>query len=225
MFIVPFILPKLEQYLQHLWVKDQCYEFYVQQRRLKCCHKELMDLWLLAPYCSDCMFSRTTQAGLLPDIAASNWELDILLSLGNESLVRTQKLLADNSDYSFYCKKCMHELRPWNSDDIYIVKYHLEEYYGIPLETPDKKMVSKKLRNRVFELYGNQCFSCKATNDLHIDHINPVARGGDAAFRNLQPLCKACGNIKGDTAPDVITVYNDMYFQPYPSDSYEGLFW
>ncbi len=108
---------------------------------------------------------------------------------------------------------------------IYIVKYHLEEYYGIPLETPGKKTVSKKLRSRIFDLYDNQCFSCKATEDLHIDHINPVAKGGDAAFRNLQPLCRTCGFKKGDSDPNIVTVFSDMYFQPFPPDYYEGLFW
>jgi hypothetical protein len=53
----------------------------------------------------------------------------------------------------------------------------------------------------------------------------PRFHGGDAAFRNLQPLCTRCGQKKGNTLPTEVSVYSDLYFGPYPSDAYEGLFW
>jgi 5-methylcytosine-specific restriction endonuclease McrA len=84
------------------------------------------------------------------------------------------------------------------------VDYHLEEHYGIPLETPGRRKPSRKIRDRIFQLYDQQCFSCGSGGPLHIDHIRPQAKGGDSAFRNLQPLCGVCGNLKRDTEPEEI---------------------
>ena len=55
--------------------------------------------------------------------------------------------------------------------------------------------------------------------------VSPKSKGGDAAFRNLQPLCEDCGNKKADQLPAEVTVFSDIYFGAYPSDAYEGLFW
>ncbi|MDI6755771.1 MAG: HNH endonuclease [Thermodesulfobacteriota bacterium] len=78
----------------------------------------------------------------------------------------------------------------------------------------------------IIDLYDKTCFGCGAADrELHIDHVLPQSKGGDAAFRNLQPLCEGCGNEKGDSIPDEVKVFSDIYFCPYPSDGYEGLFW
>lgn len=36
----------------------------------------------------------------------------------------------------------------------------------------------------------------KSRNDLHIDHITPVSRGGNCVFSNLQVLCSWCNLSK-----------------------------
>jgi hypothetical protein len=41
----------------------------------------------------------------------------------------------------------------------------------------------------------------------------------------LQPLCERCGNKKSDQDASEVKIYSLMYFGPYPSDGYEGLFW
>jgi 5-methylcytosine-specific restriction endonuclease McrA len=106
------------------------------------------------------------------------------------------------------------------------MNYHLEEHYGIPLETPGRIRPIARIRQKIIELYDRACFGCGSSNKrLHIDHILPRSKGGDAAFRNLQPLCKDCGNMKGNDLPDEVDVYEDIYFGPYASDGYEGLFW
>ena len=79
--------------------------------------------------------------------------------------------------------------------------------------------------SQVFALYDGACFACGATQGLEIDHTMPRARGGDAAFCNLQSLCGPCGNRKGQSAPEEVGVTDPMYFRRPPSDAYEGLFW
>lgn len=137
----------------------------------------------------------------------------------------TQALLREDPDHSFQCKHCQCDLRPWNGDPMWVIDYHLEEHYGIDFVTLGRRQPSRKLRDRIFQLYARKCFRCGSNGRLHIDHIRPQAKGGDSAFRNLQPLCEPCGNLKGDAEPEEIEVFNPLYFTAPPSDAWEGLFW
>lgn len=44
------------------------------------------------------------------------------------------------------------------------------------------------------------CACCGTTNDLTIDHIKPLARGGKHATSNLQWLCRSCNSSKNTHA-------------------------
>ena len=224
--IESFIPDPQENYEDELWVGSECYRFYVRQRRFHCNYKELLDLWLLAPYCTECASSDPLKRHTVPDIVPSGWEMDILCHIGPDTFKRIQNALKEDSEFSLTCKGCMKELRPWQEDDVYVVCYHLEEHYGITLETPGRKQPSKKLRNQIIKLYNEECFGCQRKDvSLHIDHIIPQSKDGDSAFRNLQPLCAKCGNAKGDQLPDTVEFFSSLYFGSYPVDSYEGLFW
>jgi len=154
-----------------------------------------------------------------------SWEENIGWRLGRNTLSIIRKHRKYESDFHLVCKKCGCSLRPWNRDDIYVINYHLEEHYSIPMESGPKKNPSKRFKERIFALYNRKCFNCGTTKDLHIDHILPRSHGGDAAFRNLQPLCSRCGGEKGDSLPEQAEVYSDFYFTSYPLDGHEGLFW
>lgn len=227
LLIEPYIPNRKEQHEDDLWIELECYRFYVKQRQLHCTFEQIMDLWLLAPYCTECALSDPFESNRLPDVLPGTWESDLLLNVGQDTLKQTQQALSENPGYYLPCKHCGKELRPWQGSEIYVISYHLEEHYGIPLETPGKKNPSKKLRKQIVKLYNNICFACDLTGqrNLHIDHIIPQSLGGDSAFRNLQPLCGSCGNLKGNKLPEEIEVYSTIYFEPYPSDGYEGLFW
>ncbi len=45
-----------------------------------------------------------------------------------------------------------------------------------------------------------RCVKCGSEDDIHKDHIRPIAHGGSDAIENLQPLCRACncGKSLGD---------------------------
>ena len=64
-----------------------------------------------------------------------------------------------------------------------------------------KRRGLKKLRVLVFTRDGHKCRFCGRGSpdvELHVDHIIPVAAGGDDELENLQTLCKDCNLGKSD---------------------------
>lgn len=69
MFILePYIPSPQENHEYELWAKAECYRYYVEQRRVHCGFTELLDLWLLAPYCDTCTLADPLMRRHLPDI-------------------------------------------------------------------------------------------------------------------------------------------------------------
>lgn len=203
--------------------------FYVQQRRENCTFMQIMDLWLIVPVCYGCAFEKSLTGNVRPYIHAGNWRSEIEYLVGSAVLERTKRTLRLDSDFSYICKLCGTHLTPWNDDQMSVSQLHLEEHFNIPLETPGRRHPPRTVIKQIKSLYGNKCFSCNrphsAESRLDIDHIIPQSKGGTSAFRNLQPLCGRCGIEKADNIPDEVTVYSTIFFGPYPSDSYSGLFW
>jgi hypothetical protein len=213
-----------ENHRDYRWLREEALRFYVGQRRQHCTYLQLLDLWMQTPMCSDCKASDPLFWGGPPDIGRE-WEEDILWALGEERLATIRARLGEDPDYAITCYKCGRSVCPWDGDDLWVHTYHLEEHFGLPLETPGRRNPSKEVRKRIVDLYDRKCFNCGAGGRLHLDHIRPRAKGGDSAFRNLQPLCVRCGQQKGNSEPEEIGVYDDRYFDDPPSDSHEGLFW
>lgn len=60
---------------------------------------------------------------------------------------------------------------------------------------PKRKAMSKKLRFEVFKRDGFKCMYCGAEAPkavLHVDHVNPVAKGGGNDLLNLVTACDEC---------------------------------
>lgn len=220
----PHIPTKQQQYEFDRWTRRECYEFYVAQRRRFCTCRELLNIWLRAPCCQSCALSDPLDRMRVSDISPSEWERDVSWAVGADTFEMIQEELDDDPDYALMCKRCGCELHPWRSDEVWVITYHLEEHYGIPLEAEGKKP-PKGLRKLILSLYGHTCFGCGEGGELHIDHVLPQSKGGTAAFRNLQPLCETCGGKKDDSIPEEVEVFCDMDFSRCPSDGYEGLFW
>jgi hypothetical protein len=65
----------------------------------------------------------------------------------------------------------------------------------------ERKSLSKRLRFEIFKRDGFACQYCGKTPPdatLVIDHINPVATGGDNDEMNLITSCEACNQGKSD---------------------------
>jgi len=57
---------------------------------------------------------------------------------------------------------------------------------------------NKKNRKFIFDRDGKVCKFCKSVNNLSLDHIIPVSKGGENTFNNIQVLCKSCNSRKGN---------------------------
>ena len=131
--ISPHVPTRQEVWEERKWLENECYQLYVRERRSHCTFKELMDLWLRAPCCDECIQSEMFfEEGGPPDIMRENWELDTLLKLGPDTLKLIRSTSVSSPDCGPLCKLCQTVLQPWNGDDICILSYHLEEHYRIP---------------------------------------------------------------------------------------------
>ena len=86
--------------------------------------------------------------------------------------------------------------------------HHKEANSIIPAPTGFKQQtryqydVSEELRHNIFERDENKCLKCGSVEDLSIDHIIPLSKGGDNSTENLQTLCKRCNSSKGGSIKD-----------------------
>lgn len=62
-------------------------------------------------------------------------------------------------------------------------------YSKVPIPYP--------IRKAVLERDAYRCQQCGDHHDLHVDHIFPESKGGEATLENLQCLCRPCNIKKG----------------------------
>lgn len=76
--------------------------------------------------------------------------------------------------------------------------YYLDEGIWHSICKVERGKVTNKIRFQIYERDGYRCRKChRKTNDLEIDHIIPIAKGGKSTFNNLQTLCHRCNVEKG----------------------------
>jgi len=60
------------------------------------------------------------------------------------------------------------------------------------------RYIPLKIRKEILNKYKNKCVNCGSGENLEIDHIKPLSKGGTNDFDNLQILCKECNVKKGN---------------------------
>lgn len=67
----------------------------------------------------------------------------------------------------------------------------------------ERGKVTNKMRFAIYDRDHYRCRKCgRRTNDLEVDHIIPIAKGGKSTFDNLQTLCHRCNYKKGSSIED-----------------------
>lgn len=62
-----------------------------------------------------------------------------------------------------------------------------------------KKMKYTEVREIVYRRYNGKCAICGkgiAIEEMTIDHIIPLSKGGDGSFSNMQCTCDSCNLMK-----------------------------
>jgi 5-methylcytosine-specific restriction endonuclease McrA len=52
-------------------------------------------------------------------------------------------------------------------------------------------------RKEITKLYASNCFYCGGAGRIELDHVVPLAQGGQHSIGNLVPACMACNRSKG----------------------------
>lgn len=132
---------------------------------------------------------------------------------------------------SYYCKPCRkdysgehyeenkkrrkRQLRRWREQNIERAREITREWQK---ENPVKSVAStERYRSRkvdaegdlttesiqvVYWLHDHTCLRCGAAEDLTVDHIVPLSKGGSNHLSNLQLLCRPCNAHKGTNTWD-----------------------
>ena len=61
---------------------------------------------------------------------------------------------------------------------------------------------SRRRVRRLGKIYGRRCGNCDTVNELTVDHVMPLSKGGPDSFGNWQILCGPCNVTKGATTVD-----------------------
>ncbi|MDQ0793584.1 HNH endonuclease [Streptomyces sp. B1I3] len=78
--------------------------------------------------------------------------------------------------------------------------YSKKRYETIKAQTPWPVLTDYK--EVVFGFYGERCMKCGSEEELTIDHITPIAKGGEHGIWNMQVLCHGCNNKKRELSEE-----------------------
>jgi 5-methylcytosine-specific restriction endonuclease McrA len=68
--------------------------------------------------------------------------------------------------------------------------------------------ISLDVWNRALEFYGNKCLRCFTLENITLDHVIPLSKGGANKIENAQPLCFSCNAKKHTNTTD----YRDIIY-------------
>lgn len=78
--------------------------------------------------------------------------------------------------------------------------YYLDDDIWQTICRVERGRVSNKMRFSIYERDGYRCRKCgRRSNNLEIDHIFPISKGGKSEYSNLQTLCHNCNAKKSNT--------------------------
>lgn len=91
---------------------------------------------------------------------------------------------------------------------------YFQKYWSAILVKPDteenqhtgqeykRRPIPYKMRQEIYARDYHACLKCGATEEITIDHIIPVAKGGSNDRDNLQTLCRSCNSHKRTRVED-----------------------
>lgn len=71
-------------------------------------------------------------------------------------------------------------------------------------------------RDTIYERDGHRCVYCGSTDDLTLDHVMPISRGGGESPANLATCCRSCNSSKRARTPQeagMQMLFGDAYLR------------
>jgi len=62
-------------------------------------------------------------------------------------------------------------------------------------ESSGEKITAEEWQS-VLRQFDGKCACCGSCNDVSMDHVIPLSKGGRHAIENIQPLCRSCNSKK-----------------------------
>ncbi len=119
-----------------------------------------------------------------------NFSIYVKLTLTN--INGDRKGSKDRTFYPKDIKRIIHDLNEKKGS------YYSNEYIWNSICRVERGKVTNKMRFAIYERDGWRCRKCgRRRDDLEVDHIIPIAKGGKSTFDNLQTLCHRCNVKKG----------------------------
>ena len=130
--------------------------------------------------------------------------------------------MTDVQQYCSYCGRVVHRclcgkldsnIRRFleRAEKSFTPAYRMTHYKrGVP---PQIKKQERATMRKYYKVWyeglvvsdGERCANCGMTENLVVDHILPIAKGGLSEIDNLQLLCRECNRIKGKLMIDCHT--------------------
>ena len=116
------------------------------------------------------------------------------------------KVIVYLQDESVSSLKTISKIKVFYEDDIEFAKelsiknnkgYYINKDFWDAKVRVERAKVSKKMRLSILSRDHFKCKYCGSTQNLEIDHIIPISKGGKSEYNNLQTLCHRCNVNKG----------------------------
>lgn len=95
---------------------------------------------------------------------------------------------ATNPEYQRALRKA------WREDNLEVVRERCRRYWHYRRTGSDPSVLVDAYAERLLEL---PCDYCGATENISIDHVVPISRGGKHVIENIVPACRTCNSSKG----------------------------
>ncbi len=113
------------------------------------------------------------------------------------------RLILTNINGEFRCSK-RDEFSPKEIKDIIFKinqkrgNYYSDSQIWESICRVERGKVTNRMRFSIYQRDHYRCQKCgRRTNDLEVDHIIPISKGGKSVYENLQTLCHRCNVRKG----------------------------
>lgn len=82
-----------------------------------------------------------------------------------------------------------------------------KEFWARERKKTYERRKARQHRHKIVVRDGERCRMCGKTENLTMDHIKPISRGGTSNLENLQLLCKPCNRLKDSYSNEEIEKY------------------